>query len=302
LKPPKCMPPGGDKLQHNGTSWICGCADGWTGDDCETFEGIPEFQKTDVWFRSPFLSESSLLPDISTVSAYLSSMTTCSRDIHSVDYKNCPNPDSDWREARITFQKSFNFDTMLAKDCGLTSDDGKNYGVCMSWRCDDKVCGGGDPFYDKGKTMLIASEKFYRLEREYTYTWQIYLLGTAQFFLQSKTTKEVVKIITNPSDVTTYRPSWSSTYLRNAWVQFDIQETGDYRVIVSVKADEEEGAMFNVGSIEKQFMGSYDLSRFYWGYGRPAGYYSGCYVICPAGVGRNLNCNDVEYPPCDYQR
>ena len=33
--PPKCVPPGGDKLQYNGTNWICVCASGWTGDTCE---------------------------------------------------------------------------------------------------------------------------------------------------------------------------------------------------------------------------------------------------------------------------
>jgi hypothetical protein len=34
-KPLKCVPPGGDKLQYNGTNWICVCASGWTGDTCE---------------------------------------------------------------------------------------------------------------------------------------------------------------------------------------------------------------------------------------------------------------------------
>ena len=33
--PPKCVPPGGDKLQYNGPNWICVCASGWTGDTCE---------------------------------------------------------------------------------------------------------------------------------------------------------------------------------------------------------------------------------------------------------------------------
>jgi len=36
LLPPKCMPPGGDKLQYNGTHWFCVCAEGWTGETCET--------------------------------------------------------------------------------------------------------------------------------------------------------------------------------------------------------------------------------------------------------------------------
>ena len=27
LIPPKCMPPGGDKLQHNGTHWFCVCVE-----------------------------------------------------------------------------------------------------------------------------------------------------------------------------------------------------------------------------------------------------------------------------------
>jgi len=35
LKPPKCMPPGGDKLQFNGMNWICVCNGAWTGPTCE---------------------------------------------------------------------------------------------------------------------------------------------------------------------------------------------------------------------------------------------------------------------------
>jgi hypothetical protein len=192
-------------------------------------------------------------------------MTTCRRDIHSIDYKDCANPDSDWREARITFQSSFSIKTLLADGCGLTSGEGKNTGVCMSWRCDSSVCGGDDPFYAKGQTMLIASEKFYRLERDFSYALQTWLLGTAQVFIQSKSTREIVKL-TN-SDMTTDRPAWSSNYVETAYAKFDIQETGDYRVIVSLKADNEEGAMFNLMSIEKSFMGSNDLSKFFFAYG-----------------------------------
>jgi alpha-tubulin suppressor-like RCC1 family protein len=36
LIPPKCMPPGGDKLQHNGTHWFCVCVENWSGKTCET--------------------------------------------------------------------------------------------------------------------------------------------------------------------------------------------------------------------------------------------------------------------------
>ena len=295
LTPPKCMPPGGDKLRFDGRSWICGCADGWTGDDCGTFEGIQDFHVSDAWFRSPFLSESSSLPTISTISAYLSNMTTCRRDIHSIDYKDCANPDSDWREARITFQSSFSIKTLLADGCGLTSGEGKNTGVCMSWRCDSSICGGDDPFYAKGQTMLIASEKFYRLERDFSYALQTWLLGTAQVFIQSKSTREIVKL-TN-SDMTTDRPAWSSNYVETAYAKFDIQETGDYRVIVSLKADNEEGAMFNLMSIEKSFMGSNDLSKFFFAYGT----YSGCQYVCPY-VGDEQVCDGVENTGCDYYR
>lgn len=38
LKPPKCLPPGGDKLQFDGTNWICVCAEGWIGETCENSE------------------------------------------------------------------------------------------------------------------------------------------------------------------------------------------------------------------------------------------------------------------------
>jgi len=295
LTPPTCMPPGGDKLRFDGRSWICGCADGWTGDDCGTFEGIQDFHVSDAWFRSPFLSESSSLPTISTISAYLSNMTTCRRDIHSIDYKDCANPDSDWREARITFQSPFSIKTLLADGCGLTSGEGKNTGVCMSWRCDSSVCGGDDPFYAKGQTMLIASEKFYRLERDFSYALQTWLLGTAQVFIQSKSTREIVKL-TN-SDMTTDRPAWSSNYVETAYAKFDIQETGDYRVIVSLKADNEEGAMFNLMSIEKSFMGSNDLSKFFFAYGT----YSGCQYVCP-NVAHEEVCDGVENTGCDYYR
>jgi hypothetical protein len=34
--PPYCMPPGADGLQHNGTDWICGCKENWSGTSCET--------------------------------------------------------------------------------------------------------------------------------------------------------------------------------------------------------------------------------------------------------------------------
>jgi len=34
--PPKCMPPGGDKLQYNGTHWFCVCVESWSGETCET--------------------------------------------------------------------------------------------------------------------------------------------------------------------------------------------------------------------------------------------------------------------------
>ena len=33
-RPPICMPPGADSLQFNGTSWICACAEGWSGTSC----------------------------------------------------------------------------------------------------------------------------------------------------------------------------------------------------------------------------------------------------------------------------
>ena len=36
LIPPKCMPPGGDKLQYNGTHLFCVCAENWSGETCET--------------------------------------------------------------------------------------------------------------------------------------------------------------------------------------------------------------------------------------------------------------------------
>ena len=120
----------------------------------------------------------------------------------------------------------------------------------MSWRCDNRVCGGGDPFYAKGQTMLIASEKFYRLERHFYYTFTAFLLGTAQVFIESKSTGKIVKV-TN-SDMTTNRPSWSSNYMETAYLKFDIRETGDYRVIVSLKADINEGAMFNLQSMQKR--------------------------------------------------
>ena len=34
--PPKCVAPGGDKLQYNGTNWICVCVEGWMGETCES--------------------------------------------------------------------------------------------------------------------------------------------------------------------------------------------------------------------------------------------------------------------------
>ena len=31
LMPPKCMAPGGDRLQHNGTHFFCVCVEHWSG-------------------------------------------------------------------------------------------------------------------------------------------------------------------------------------------------------------------------------------------------------------------------------
>ena len=36
LVPPKCMPPGGDKLRFNGTNWLCVCEPYWSSETCET--------------------------------------------------------------------------------------------------------------------------------------------------------------------------------------------------------------------------------------------------------------------------
>ena len=35
LIPPKCVPPGGDKLNFNGTDWLCVCMNNWEGATCE---------------------------------------------------------------------------------------------------------------------------------------------------------------------------------------------------------------------------------------------------------------------------
>lgn len=34
LRPPTCIPPGGDKLQYDGNSWTCVCLTGWSGRNC----------------------------------------------------------------------------------------------------------------------------------------------------------------------------------------------------------------------------------------------------------------------------
>ena len=34
-RPPYCMSPSADGLQHDGTDWICACRDGWSGTSCE---------------------------------------------------------------------------------------------------------------------------------------------------------------------------------------------------------------------------------------------------------------------------
>ena len=35
LIPPKCMAPGGDRLQHNGTHFVCVCVELWSGRNCD---------------------------------------------------------------------------------------------------------------------------------------------------------------------------------------------------------------------------------------------------------------------------
>ena len=143
--------------------------------------------------------------------------------------------------------------------------------------------------------MLIASEKFYRLERDFYYGFTAFLLGTAQVFIESKSTGKIVKV-TN-SDRTTNRPSWSSNYVETANVVFPIRETGDYRVIVSLKADINEGAMFNLQSIEKKFMNSYHTSSYYISWSTR----NGCGFVCPR-VNGEADCDSVENTGCNYYR
>ena len=64
LLPPKCMPPGGDKLIYNGTHWFCVCAENWSGETCETPPSppseTPPFSETPP--SPPQNSESSEIP------------------------------------------------------------------------------------------------------------------------------------------------------------------------------------------------------------------------------------------------
>jgi hypothetical protein len=263
--PPKCLPPGGDRLQFDGTKWICGCTDGWTGSDCEYYEGIHYFNLTDPWYRSPFLYDQSDYPDTTTILSYIKNMTKCAATVHKNGYTQCPNPTSDWREARITYQNLFKLSNLLSPGCGLTSENGTNTGTCMYWRCDNTICGGNDSFYGQNKYMLIVSDKYYRLEKDYSYNFQTWILGTARFFLNPKGTN-VIKEVGN--EISTRWPTWNNpqSFISTSTSTFNIIETGDYRIIISLKADS-SGAMFNLQSLQKTFMDSYQISSYYFYYG-----------------------------------
>ena len=43
LMPPKCMAPGGDRLQHNGTHFFCVCVEHWSGRNCDIPPSPPPF-------------------------------------------------------------------------------------------------------------------------------------------------------------------------------------------------------------------------------------------------------------------
>ena len=43
LIPPKCMAPGGDRLQHNGTHFFCVCVEHWSGRNCDIPPSPPPF-------------------------------------------------------------------------------------------------------------------------------------------------------------------------------------------------------------------------------------------------------------------
>jgi surface protein len=46
--PPKCVAPGGDKLQYDGTNWICVCVEGWMGETCDySYLGQGECRQSD---------------------------------------------------------------------------------------------------------------------------------------------------------------------------------------------------------------------------------------------------------------
>ena len=94
LIPPKCMPPGGDKLQYNGTHWFCVCAENWSGETCETPPSPPP---------TPAPSPPPQPP-------------------------STPIPDASWR----TFVKDCLDEAPVTGEC-TTWASGNNYGTMPNW-------------------------------------------------------------------------------------------------------------------------------------------------------------------------
>ena len=137
-----CKAQGGESLTYNykTSSW-----------QCLTPAVYPHYR--DSWFRSPYLYGDANYPTTDVILAYLANQTgLCRREVYGENYKNCENPETDWREVYIVYPDGVNsVNTFTAENCTYRNIYGdpdpitglryvtdtlyENAGYCNFWRC-----------------------------------------------------------------------------------------------------------------------------------------------------------------------
>jgi hypothetical protein len=138
-----CKAQGGETLTYNykTSSW-----------QCLTPAVYPHYR--DSWFRSPYLYGNASYPTTDVILAYLANQTgLCRREVYGENYKNCENPETDWREVYIVNPdgQKYGESTFTDENCTfryiygepdpitgfqyVTKTLYENAGKCNFWRC-----------------------------------------------------------------------------------------------------------------------------------------------------------------------
>ena len=126
LKPPKCIPPGGDKLQFDGTNWICICYALYSGPTCEIkVKPIPLTDDTIDNANDLCLNESPI-------------DGMCQNYAAISGFGTMP----DWNTSLVTniynlFGSRYNFNGNISKwDTSQVTDMGKTFNMCRNFNQD----------------------------------------------------------------------------------------------------------------------------------------------------------------------